>query len=117
MIGWKVGAWKVNEEKEINSKVTITMGQTKDDKCVRDDMDVTIVVKGEMSEDQKDHIVHDSMHSVCSKQSQNSLFYSKGSIVPKTRECIEEALRHSTLRKYTVNMTLRKVNIYNLVLL
>lgn len=96
--------------------MTVTMGHTKEDKCVHDEMDVTLTVKGEVLENQQNHIIHDS---VCHKQSQNPLFYLKGSrfltLFPSTPECIEEAIRDSSLRKYTINMTLKTV-INNIIL-
>ncbi|CAL7950642.1 unnamed protein product [Xylocopa violacea] len=96
-------------KKEVNSKVTITMGETTEDKCVNDQMDVTITMKGELTEEQKEHIVEDNAHGMCAKQAQNSLYYSNGLHVPHTWHCIQEAILHSTLRKFTVNMALRKV--------
>lgn len=87
------------------------MGQTTEDKCVRDEMDVTVTMKGEVSEEQQKHIAYDSVSGACVKQSQGPMYYVKDSHVPKTWECIQEAMLHTTLRKYTVNMVLRKVSV------
>ncbi|XP_076757281.1 larval-specific very high density lipoprotein [Xylocopa sonorina] len=102
---FKVGTGK----KEVNSKVTITMGETTEDKCVNDQMDVTITMKGELTDEQKEHTVEDSVHSTCATQTQNSLYHSGGLHVPHTWHCMQEAVLHSTMRKFTVNMALRKV--------
>ncbi|XP_017887185.1 uncharacterized protein LOC108629205 [Ceratina calcarata] len=96
-------------KKEVNWKMTANMGQSKEDKCVRDEMDVTMTVKGELLPEQKDHSVQNTMHDLCTKQRQNPLFHTEESDVPRTWHCIQDAILQSTLRKYTINMALRKV--------
>ncbi|CAK9819554.1 vit-2 [Anthophora quadrimaculata] len=99
-------------QKETNTKITVTMGQTMDNTCVRDELDLTVIVKGQESEEQKEHITHDNMHGVCAKQIQNQMYETKGSHVPKTWDCIQRALLHSALRKYTMNVTARRTPVY-----
>ncbi|KOC66503.1 Vitellogenin [Habropoda laboriosa] len=94
-------------QKETNTKVTVTMGQTQGEQCVRDEMDVVLNIKGEVSEEQQKHIVQDREHSMCTQHMQNPLY--QGSHVPKTWDCIQQALLHSSLRKYTTSMTMRRV--------
>nr|XP_050865119.1 uncharacterized protein LOC127070756 [Vespula vulgaris] len=101
---------KLNTVKEeTNTKVSFTMGMTDDDKCVRDDMVITMMVKGEMSEEQKKQMSHDSVHGLCVKDIQNQLFTTQQGYIPKTLNCLYETILYSTMRKYTTNIVYKKV--------
>jgi len=101
---------KVDTDKEeTNSKVTITAGYTDDDKCVRDEMLIAMTIKGEMTEEQKKQMMHDSVHGDCIKDIQNPQLQTKQGYVPKTESCIREAIKYTTMKKYTVNVSYKKV--------
>jgi len=96
-------------KEETNNKISITAGFTDDDKCVRDDMMIVMTLKGEMTEEQKKQMTHNNMHGACVKDTQNLQFQNKQSYFPKTMNCIRETLRYTTLKKYTINITYKKV--------
>ncbi|KAL0116776.1 hypothetical protein PUN28_009999 [Cardiocondyla obscurior] len=96
-------------KEETNSKVTVTAGFTDDDKCVRDDMMIMMTVKGEMSEEQKTKMTHDNMHGACIKDNQNPQFLTRQGHVAKTMNCIRETIQYTTMKKYTINTTYKKV--------
>lgn len=100
---------KVGTKEEVNAKVTITAGFTDDDKCVRDDMLIAMTIKGEMTEEQKKQMVHDSVHGDCVKDIQNPQFQTKQGYIPKTVNCIHEVIKYTTMRKYVVNASYKKV--------
>lgn len=94
---------------ETNAKLTVTAGYTDEDKCVRDEMLITMSVKGEMTEEQKSQMAHDSVHGACVKDLANPLFVEKENHIPKTMNCIRETVQYTTMRKYTVNASYKKV--------
>ncbi|KAG7189215.1 hypothetical protein KM043_008778 [Ampulex compressa] len=94
---------------ETMGKMTIMAGETDEDKCVRDDAVVTITMKGEMSDEQKKHMNTDPVHIACLKDMQNPQLQTQNGQVPKTYNCIQRAVRYSTLRKYTINVSHKKV--------
>ncbi|XP_076167067.1 larval-specific very high density lipoprotein [Ptiloglossa arizonensis] len=98
-------------DRQTYMKVTIIAGKTMDNKCVRDDMDVTINVKSELSEDQHlmDHIEHERLRDTCESHIHHPDLQVFGVNVPRTRECIREAILHTTPRKYNINLALKKV--------
>lgn len=100
-------------DRQTYMKVTIIAGKTMDNKCVRDDMDVTINVKSELSEDQHlmDHIEHERLRDTCESHIHHPDLQVFGVNVPRTRECIREAILHTTPRKYNINLALKKVNV------
>jgi len=89
--------------------MTITAGFTDEDKCVRDDMSIVISVKGEMTEEQKRQMAHDSVHGACVKDIQNSQFQTEQNYIPKTMNCIHESMQYTTMKKYTINASYKKV--------
>ncbi|XP_076624582.1 larval-specific very high density lipoprotein [Colletes latitarsis] len=95
--------------KKTHMKVTIVAGETTENKCVHDQMDVTVNVIGEMSQEQKHHTQHEHIAQVCHDHMNDPDFHTEEMHVPKTWECIREAVLHSTLRKYTANVELKKV--------
>ncbi|XP_018358999.1 PREDICTED: uncharacterized protein LOC108758502 [Trachymyrmex cornetzi] len=96
-------------KEETNNKISITAGFTDDDKCVRDDMMIVMTLKGEMTEEQKRQMTHNNMHGACVKDTQNLQFQNKLSHIPKTMNCVRETLHYTTLKKYTINTTYKKV--------
>ncbi|XP_034178642.2 larval-specific very high density lipoprotein [Osmia lignaria lignaria] len=98
-------------KKEVYTKMKLSMGQTKDDKCAHDDMDLTIFVKGEQSEEQRKQLQNDKLNGSCVKHISNPLLNPEGTYVPKTWECVHEAILHSTLRKYLVEITSKKAQL------
>ncbi|KAK2584789.1 hypothetical protein KPH14_007107 [Odynerus spinipes] len=96
-------------KEETNTKVTLTMGMTDEDKCVRDDTMITMTVKGEMTDEQKKQMSHDSVHGACAQDIQNQLFATQVGHIPKTWNCIRETILHTTMRKYTINVVHKKV--------
>ncbi|EFN69845.1 Vitellogenin [Camponotus floridanus] len=96
-------------KEETNTKMTITAGFTDDDKCVRDEMLIVMTVKGEMTEEQKKQMKHDSVHGFCIKDIQNPQFQTSQGHIPKTMNCIRETLQYTTMKKYTVNTSYKKV--------
>ncbi|XP_072766849.1 larval-specific very high density lipoprotein [Anoplolepis gracilipes] len=97
-------------KEETNTKMTITAGFTDDDKCVRDDMLIVMTVKGEMTEEQKKQMTQDSMqHGSCIKDIRNPQFQTPQDHIPKTINCIRETVQFTTMRKYTVNTSYKKV--------
>lgn len=98
-----------NSKMETNTKMTINAGFTDDDKCVRDEMQVIMTIKGEMTEEQKTQMTHDTVHGACAKDMENPQFQTKENHLPKTMNCIRETILYSTMRKYTVNASYKKV--------
>uniref|UniRef100_A0A348G627 Very high density protein 1 n=1 Tax=Odontomachus monticola TaxID=613454 RepID=A0A348G627_ODOMO len=98
-----------NSKVETNTKMTISSGFTDEEKCVRDEMLITMTLKGEMTEQQKSEMAHDHVHGACVKDIANSLFIEKENHVPKTMNCIRETMLYTTLRKYTVNVSYKKI--------
>ncbi|RLU17871.1 hypothetical protein DMN91_010110 [Ooceraea biroi] len=96
-------------KEETNAKVTVTAGFTDDDKCVRDEMVIAMTIKSEMTEEQKKQMVHDSVHGDCVKDIQNPQFQTRQGYVPKTMNCIHEVLKYTTMKKYTINASYKKV--------
>lgn len=101
---------KMNSKVETNAKMTVSAGYTDDDKCVRDEMLVTMTVKGEMTEEQKNQMAHDNVHGDCVKDMANPMFVEKENHIPKTMNCIRETVQYTTMRKYTINAFYKKVN-------
>ncbi|XP_054003278.1 uncharacterized protein LOC128889579 [Hylaeus anthracinus] len=100
-------------KKETTGKLTVVMGKTTDNKCVRDEMDVSITMKGEQSDEQKhEHPANDELGQACQNHINNELLQTEKSHVPKTFECVKKAVLDTTLRRYTVNMALKKVPQY-----
>jgi len=89
--------------------MTITAGFTDEDKCVRDDMSIVVSVKGEMTEEQKRQMAYDSVHGVCVKDIQNPQFQTEQNHIPKTMNCIHESIQYTTMKKYTINASYKKV--------
>lgn len=96
-------------KEETNNKVTITAGFTDDDKCVRDDMMIAMTIKGEMTEEQKRQMTHDNVHGACVKDTENPQFQTRQGHVAKTMNCVRETIQYTTMKKYTVNVTYKKV--------
>lgn len=96
-------------KQETNGKVTISAGFTEDDKCVHDEMSVSVAYKGEMTEDQKKEMAHDSVHGACVKDIQKPQFQTKQNHVAKTKNCVQEAIKYTTMKKYTFNASYKKV--------
>lgn len=94
--------------------MTISAGFTDDDKCVRDEMLIVMTVKGEMTEEQKKQMKHDSVHGFCIKDIQNPQFQTPQGHIPKTMNCIRETLQYTTMKKYTVNTSYKKVRRKNI---
>ncbi|XP_014484680.1 PREDICTED: uncharacterized protein LOC106749573 [Dinoponera quadriceps] len=101
-----------NSKVETNSKMTITAGYTDEDKCVRDEMLITLAVKGEMTEEQKSQMARDTVHGDCIKDIANPHFVEKENHIPKTPDCIRETVLYTTMRKYTVNVSYKKLPVY-----
>lgn len=97
---------------ETTAKMTIVMGKTRD-KCARDEMNVIINVKGEMSDEEPHHPRHNELFASCHNDIHNPDFETEGGHIPKTVACRTEALIHTTLKRYTTNITLTKVNVDN----
>jgi len=106
---------KVDIKEEINSKITITAGFTDDDKCVRDNMTIVMTVKGEMTEEQKRQMEYDNVHGACVKDTKNvhvlfyKPYYKDHVTIAKTMNCVRQNLQYSTMKKYTINATYKKV--------
>ncbi|XP_003704320.3 larval-specific very high density lipoprotein [Megachile rotundata] len=98
-------------KKETNTKVKISMGETEEEKCVHDDLDLTVLIKGELSEEQRKHMQNDRINGTCMKHIQQSLLNPEGTHIPKTSECVHEAILHSTLRKYMVEIISKKAHL------
>lgn len=94
--------------------MTITAGFTDDDKCIRDEMLIAMTVKGEMTEEQKKQMKHDSVHGFCIKDIQNPQFQTRQGHIPKTINCIHETIQYTTMKKYTVNTSYKKVRRKNI---
>lgn len=94
---------------ETNNKMIITAGFTEDNKCVRDDMMIKMTVKGELTEEQKRQMMHDNMHDDCAKDTQNPYFQIAQGHVANTMNCLRKSIQYSTMKKYTVNVTYKKV--------
>ncbi|XP_012220182.1 vitellogenin-5 [Linepithema humile] len=101
----------IKHKQETNTKMTITAGFTDEDKCVRDDMSIVLSVKGEMTEEQKKQMAHDSVHGACVKDIQNPQFQTGQNHVPKTMNCVHESIQYTTMKKYTINASYKKVPI------
>lgn len=89
--------------------MTIAAGFTDDDKCVRDEMTVVMTLKGEMTEEQKRQMTHDNVHGACVKDTQNSQFQTKQGHIAKTMNCVRETVQYTTMKKYTINASYKKV--------
>ncbi|XP_070169151.1 larval-specific very high density lipoprotein [Polyergus mexicanus] len=96
-------------KEETNTKMAITAGFTDDDKCVRNEMLIMMTVKGEMTEEQKKQMTHDSVHGSCIKDIQNPQLQTQQGHIPKTMNCIRETVQYTTMRKYTINTLYKKV--------
>ncbi|XP_015176309.1 PREDICTED: vitellogenin-6-like [Polistes dominula] len=96
-------------KEEVNTKVSVTMGHTNDDKCVRDDTVVTLTMKSELSEEQKKQMSYDSINGACTKDIQKEIFSTKQGHIPKTENCIRETILYTTMRKYTANIVYKKI--------
>lgn len=87
------------------------MGRTTNTTCARDDMEVIINVIGETSEEQTSHAHHIDAYEACQSHKQHRDLQTEGLHVPKTWSCVHEAMLHTTLKKYTTNVQLKKVNV------
>ncbi|XP_014607084.1 PREDICTED: uncharacterized protein LOC106788397 [Polistes canadensis] len=96
-------------KEEVNTKVSVTMGYTNDDKCVRDDTVVTLTMKSELSEEQKKQMSHDSINGACAKDIQKEVYATDQGHIPKTLNCIRETILYTTMRKYTTNIVSKKI--------
>ncbi|XP_015589014.1 uncharacterized protein LOC107264834 [Cephus cinctus] len=94
---------------ETNGKLTFSMGTTENGTCVRDDTLIVVTMKGELSDEQKKQFLHDTVHGKCTEDKQKSAYQKKLNLVPTTVDCIHEAILYTTLRKYTINITYKKV--------
>ncbi|XP_074111729.1 LOW QUALITY PROTEIN: larval-specific very high density lipoprotein [Cotesia typhae] len=101
----KVGLTK----EETNGKLIISMDHADDDQCHRNETLVTITIKGELTNEQKKLFIKDSINSACSKDINNPLYKSSSILLPKTVNCLDETIRHTTLRKYTCNIAHKNV--------
>lgn len=95
--------------------MTITAGYTDDDKCVRDDMMIVVSVKGEMTEEQKRQMMHDNVHGACVMDSQNPQFQTRQGHVAKTMNCVRETIQYTTMKRYTINASYKKVRMNTLL--
>ncbi|KAK0159183.1 hypothetical protein PV328_010101 [Microctonus aethiopoides] len=108
--------FKVDTTKEeTTSKLIISMAYTDDRKvenvtsCPRDETFVSITIKGELTDEQKKSFARDTVEGLCKKDIDNPLMKHPSDIIPKTINCIDETIRHTTLRKYTAYITHKKV--------
>lgn len=99
---------------ETNTKMTISAGFTDDDKCVRDEMLIVMTVKGEMTEEQKKKTHDDMQYGSCIKDIRNPQFQTPQGHIPKTMNCVRETIQFTTMRKYTINTSYKKVKKKNI---
>ena len=103
-------------KEETNSSMSITVGRTIGEKCVTDQTLVTIGVKGELSGDQKNEFTQKVSGGACTADMANPLYVNPLNIVPKTLNCLNEVIKYTTLRKYTIDVAHKKVNCVLLLL-
>jgi len=72
-------------------------------------MMIMMTVKGEMTEEQKRQMAYDNVHGACVKDTQNVQQFDKLDHVAKTMNCIRQNLQYTTMKKYTINATYKKV--------
>lgn len=92
-----------------NAKVSLKMGSMGSETCAREAMDVLATFRGEMSDEQKKHL-KEGKGEVCTRDLQNPLYFYSQGLVPKTPACTIEAIRYSSLRKYTGDLVYKKVS-------
>lgn len=93
---------------ETNTTVTLSMGTSIDDQCVRNDMLITMIMTGELADDQIQKMDQHSIAEECSKDTNNPMYQMQGE-VPFTKNCLRADIQRSTLRKYTINVTYKNV--------
>ncbi|XP_011873296.1 PREDICTED: uncharacterized protein LOC105565058 isoform X2 [Vollenhovia emeryi] len=96
-------------KEETTNKMTVTAGFTDEDKCVRDEMTIAMTIKGEITEEQKRQMMHDNVYGACIRDTQNPQFLTKQGHAAKTMNCVRETIQYTTMKKYTVNATYKKV--------
>ncbi|KAK0162931.1 hypothetical protein PV327_006658 [Microctonus hyperodae] len=102
-----------NEETNFNLFVSMVYTDDKEIEnvisCPRNESFVNITIKGELTDEQKKSFTHDSVEGLCKKDINNPLKKHPSDIIPKTTHCIDETIRHTTLRKYTAYITHKQV--------
>ena len=96
-------------KEETESWLSIAAGRTSGDKCVKDQTLVIIGVKGELSEEQNNQFTQEVSSGTCAADMANPLYANSLNIVPKTLNCLNEVIKHTTLRKYSISVTHKKV--------
>ncbi|XP_008543209.1 uncharacterized protein LOC103568231 [Microplitis demolitor] len=94
---------------ETNGKLTFSMDHADDDLCHRNETLITITVKGELTDEQKKLFTKESINGACYKDMNNPLYKISSILLPKTVNCLNEAIRHTTLRKYTLHVAHKQV--------
>ncbi|XP_031836004.1 larval-specific very high density lipoprotein [Nomia melanderi] len=98
-----------NVNPETKTKVTLQMGKTIEDQCVRDEMDVTINAKAELAENKDEYKVYDHLHDICEENAKNPLLQTDEHHVPKTWACVRNAIIRTTLTKYGMDIVSKKL--------
>uniref|UniRef100_A0A0C9QRH7 Vit-3 protein n=2 Tax=Fopius arisanus TaxID=64838 RepID=A0A0C9QRH7_9HYME len=90
---------------ETYSKLTVAMGKADTTECPSDQTLITVGVKGELSEEQKRKFIQESISGDCKADMDKSMYKNSEGLVPRTEKCLDHAIRFTTLRKYTINVT------------
>ncbi|XP_043288151.1 uncharacterized protein [Venturia canescens] len=96
-------------EENTVSKLSIIAGPTDTEECTRDDILIRMFIRGSLSQEQRDKYIHESSKSACSNDIKNPLYRSPKNLIPKTLNCINEAILYTTLRNYDFVVTQQKV--------
>ncbi|XP_046470654.1 vitellogenin-6-like [Neodiprion pinetum] len=100
-------------KQETIGKLMMNMGETEDSAstmCVRDDASVIINMKGEMSSEQIEALKDASINGKCQKDIENPVYlYAESFMIPRTRDCLDEAILHSYLRKYSYTVQYKNI--------
>ncbi|XP_063977016.1 vitellogenin-3-like [Diachasmimorpha longicaudata] len=97
---------KVGVTKEVtHGKLVFSMAETDSIECPRDQILITINTKGELSEEQKKKFIQESISGDCKADMESPLYTNSQHLIPTTTNCLEHAIRFTTLRKYTINVT------------
>ncbi|XP_015428511.1 PREDICTED: uncharacterized protein LOC107185358 [Dufourea novaeangliae] len=98
-----------NTKKETTTMITILSGHTTHNRCDRGETDITVLIKGEDAVDPTDHKVHDHLKHTCQRDTEISALQTEEDHIPKTWACIQNAMIHMTLRKYTIDIVPKKM--------
>ena len=98
-------------QEEVNTKIRLNI--------IRDpypDTKITINIKGEVSEEQRKKFWQTRNSSAvnvekesCAKDQQNSVFANPKNLIPRTWNCIRDAMIFTEMRKYTVEANWQEV--------